>query len=306
MTAPGFPTTGHHIETMDLVVFTAVVRTGSLGAAAAELRLSAPSVSTRIAALERKLGTRLFVRGARGSTTTPAGERLLDYAQRCLDLLDEAAIGVSTQDTQRLVLAAPASLGELVFPAALRAVSGHAVTVHCRIAHSGEVIGRLVDGTVHAGVVVPKVPLRSLRSESLARASLVALAGPEHPLAGRRGLRADDLHRTGVIVYRWGREAQDLAASFDHPDRGIDAPVHTTGLPSTAIQLAAESGYVAIVPRFVAARSVRDGHTVALPLRFTGWRLDIQFVYAAAAANRLGVRTLLDNLPALRAALAGP
>ncbi|MFI6504830.1 LysR family transcriptional regulator [Nonomuraea typhae] len=302
MTVPGFDGTGHKIETMDLVVFTTVVRAGSLGAAATELRLSMPSVSARIAAMERKLGTTLFVRSARGSATTPAGERLNDYAQRCLDLLDEAAIAVATHETQRLVLAAPASLGDIVFPAALRAVAGRPIAVHCRVAHSGEVVGRLGDGTVHAGFVMPKVPLRAFRSEPISQSALVAVCRPDHPLAERRRLRIEHLGRTGVVVYRWGRDAQELAASLEHPERGLDAPIHTTGLPSTAIRLAVDAGFVAVIPRFVAARSIRDGETVLLPLRFGGWRVDVQFVYASATADRLGVRTLLDNLPAIRAA----
>ncbi|MFI6395426.1 LysR family transcriptional regulator [Nonomuraea sp. NPDC050540] len=301
MSLPGFDGTGHKVETMDLVVFTTVVRTGSLGAAAAELRLSMPSVSVRIASLERKLGAPLLVRSARGSTTTPAGERLNDYAQRCLDLLDEAAIAVTAHETQRLVLAAPASLGDVVFPAALAAVAGKPITVHCRVAHSGEVVGRLADGSVHAGFVMPKVPLRALRSEPISRSPLVAVCRPDHPLAGRRRLRVDDLARTGVIVYRWGRDAQELAASLEHPERGLDAPIHTTGLPSTALRMALDAGFVAVVPRFVAARSVRDGDTALLPLGFGGWRVDVQFVYASATADRLGVRTLLDHLPAIRA-----
>lgn len=302
MTVPGYGGPGHKIETMDLVVFTTVARTGSLGAAATELRLSMPSVSARIAALERKLGAALFVRGPRGSVTTPAGERLNDYAQRCLDLLDEAAIGVAKHETQRLVLAAPASLGDVVFPAVLRAVAGEPIAVHCRVAHSGEVVGRLLDGSVHAGFVMPKVPLRGLRSEPINRSAMVAVCPRHHPLADRRRLGIEDLSRTGVIVYRWGRDAQELSASLEHPDRGLDAPIHTTGLPSTAIRLAIDAGFVAIVPAFVAARSIRDGDTVLLPLRFGGWRVDVQFVYASATADRLGVRTLLDNLPALRTA----
>ncbi|MEV4895605.1 hypothetical protein AB0K48_40155, partial [Nonomuraea sp. NPDC055795] len=78
-------------------------------------------------------------------------------------------------------------------------------------------------------------------------------------------------------------------------------PFHPTGLPSTALRMALDAGFVAVVPRFVAARSVRDGGTALLPLGFGGWRVDVQFVYASATADRLGVRTLLDRLPAIRA-----
>ncbi|MGI5200250.1 helix-turn-helix domain-containing protein [Spirillospora sp. CA-108201] len=60
------------IETMDLVVFDAVARTGSFGRSAVELQLAQPSVSTRIAALERKLGVQLVTRGPRGTEVLKA------------------------------------------------------------------------------------------------------------------------------------------------------------------------------------------------------------------------------------------
>src|ERR1044072_7184005 len=128
MTVTGFGGPGHKIETMDLVVFTTVTRMGSLGAAASELRLSMPSVSVRIAALERKLGPALFVRGPRGSVTTPAGERLNDYAQRCLDLLDEAAIGVAKHETQRLLLPPPPRPRAPAFPPPPRGGAGRSTS----------------------------------------------------------------------------------------------------------------------------------------------------------------------------------
>ncbi|MBM3569751.1 MAG: LysR family transcriptional regulator [Alphaproteobacteria bacterium] len=63
-------------------VFLAVAETGSLSAAARTLRLSQPTVGRAIAALERRLGTRLFLRQARGLTPTPAGAALMEPARR--------------------------------------------------------------------------------------------------------------------------------------------------------------------------------------------------------------------------------
>src|SRR4051794_20907062 len=74
----------------DLRVLLAACRTGSFGRAAEQLRLSQPSVSERIAGLERRLGAALFERTRRGVRLTDAGERLVPYAERCLALLDEA------------------------------------------------------------------------------------------------------------------------------------------------------------------------------------------------------------------------
>ena len=86
------------IEAQDMSVFLTVVREGSFGRAASALLLSQPSVSERIVGLERDLGARLFDRGSRGTTLTPAGERLLPYAHRTLALLEEAAGAVGAVD----------------------------------------------------------------------------------------------------------------------------------------------------------------------------------------------------------------
>ncbi len=293
-----------HIETTDLRVFAAAVRLGSFAAAAADLRLSTPSVSVRLAALERRLGVVLFERGARGSTPTPAGERLADYARRCLDLLDEAVADLGTERVQRLVLAAPASLGSSVFPPALAALDGKPVAVHCRVAHSDEVIRMLEDGTAHAGFILAGSATTPARSVPVTRSPITAVCHPGHPLADRKRINFADLHDTSIVVYRWGPEAESLAAVFEDPRRPGHRPVHTIGLPLTAIQLATDAGYVAVVPRFAAAGAIDQGRLRPLPLPLIGWKLEVRFIYLPSATQRPGVTTLLDNLAGIRDALS--
>lgn len=292
-----------HIETTDLHVFAAAVRLGSFAAAAADLRLSTPSVSARLAALERRLGVVLFERGARGSTPTPAGERLADYARRCLDLLDEAVADLGTERAQRLILAAPATLGSSVFPPALAALEGKPVAVHCRIAHSDEVIRMLRDGTAHAGFILAGPTTAPVRSVRVTRSAIIAVCHPGHPLADRKRLNFADLNDTAMGVYRWGPESESLAAVFEHPQRPGHRPVHTIGLPLTAIQLATDAGYVAVVPRFAASRAIDQGRLCPLPLPLTRWKLEIRFIYLPGALQRPGVTALLDNLASVRDAL---
>lgn len=66
-------------ETMDklhaMEVFVAVDEEQGFNGAARRLRLSAPSVTRAIAALEKHLGIRLFNRTTRQVRTTEAGER---------------------------------------------------------------------------------------------------------------------------------------------------------------------------------------------------------------------------------------
>jgi DNA-binding transcriptional LysR family regulator len=66
----------------DLRFFLAVTRTGSLSAAARELRCTQSTVGRRLASFEARLGVRLLNRTPRGYVATQAGESIREHAQR--------------------------------------------------------------------------------------------------------------------------------------------------------------------------------------------------------------------------------
>lgn len=78
-----------------LEIFATVVRAGSFSAAAEQLLMTQPAVSQHIHDLEASLGTRLFERGRRGVTLTPAGSTLYDYARAIFKLVAEAENAVT-------------------------------------------------------------------------------------------------------------------------------------------------------------------------------------------------------------------
>lgn len=73
-----------------LKIFRSVARAGSISRAAAELHYVQSNVSARIQQLEEKLGATLFVRQSRGMRLTAAGETLISYADRILNMREEA------------------------------------------------------------------------------------------------------------------------------------------------------------------------------------------------------------------------
>jgi DNA-binding transcriptional LysR family regulator len=73
-----------------LQYFIAAAEEGSLSAAARKLEVSLPAVAKLITSLERKLGTALFDRSARGLTLTAGGERYLEACQPLLEQLSNA------------------------------------------------------------------------------------------------------------------------------------------------------------------------------------------------------------------------
>ena len=107
------------LENFRLVVFRKVAEQLSFRKAAEELYLTQPAVSQQVKALEEDLGVALFDRSGSQVRLTPAGNALLEYAERSSRLLLEAANTVATfSGTQSgaLTLGASTTIAQYVLP----------------------------------------------------------------------------------------------------------------------------------------------------------------------------------------------
>jgi hypothetical protein len=85
---------GMHAANLDIDLlrsFAAVADTGSFTAAAELVARTQSAVSVQIKRLEEIVGRRVFERSSRSLALTPAGEMLLGYARRILDLAGSGA-----------------------------------------------------------------------------------------------------------------------------------------------------------------------------------------------------------------------
>jgi DNA-binding transcriptional LysR family regulator len=102
-----------------LRTFLAVAQTGSVRAAADQLVVTQPAVSSALAAVRKQVGVALVARDGRGLRLTPAGEALAERARAALALLDEAvaaARGEADPARGRLRLASVTTAGEHLAP----------------------------------------------------------------------------------------------------------------------------------------------------------------------------------------------
>lgn len=72
-----------------MAFFVNLTRHSSLASAAREMGVTAPAVSRRLAALERRLGVRLLNRTTRRQSLTPEGERYLQEGRRILQDIEQ-------------------------------------------------------------------------------------------------------------------------------------------------------------------------------------------------------------------------
>lgn len=97
----------------NLIAFMAIVRHGTVHAAAAELHLTQTAVTQRIRALERNLRTSLFLRSRKGMKLTQEGEALLRYCKGAADLEGQALSqisGAGSEQSIHVTVAGPTSV----------------------------------------------------------------------------------------------------------------------------------------------------------------------------------------------------
>ncbi|HEV2675097.1 MAG TPA: LysR family transcriptional regulator [Aliidongia sp.] len=240
------------MDTADLRVFEAVARLGGMGRAAEELHTVQSNVTARIRHLEEQLGTPLFHRHARGVAPTPAGLRLLPYAQQMALLVTEARRATLDDGTPR----GPLVVGALETTTALRladALSGFvaahpAVDLTIRTGTTCElldqVLGQRVEGAFVCGPIMhPELDCEPCFTEELCVFTASTIRSLDE-LTARADLRIVVLKRG--CSYR--QRLEELLAR-----RGIPAPrVLEFGTPEAVLACVAAGMGVTLLPRGMA------------------------------------------------------
>jgi DNA-binding transcriptional LysR family regulator len=135
--------------TFDLDVlrtFSTGMELGSFAKAAIRLGRSTSAVSAQLKKLEQQAETPIFVKAGRGLALTEAGETMLAYARRLLDLNDEAATAIHGTELEGWVrLGLQEDFGETILPEVLGqfARAHPKVRIEARVARSAELIERV-------------------------------------------------------------------------------------------------------------------------------------------------------------------
>src|ERR1700754_3925155 len=126
--------------------FVTGIELGSFARAADRLGRSTSAVSAQLKKLEEQAGTPIFRKAGRGLALTEAGETMLGYARRLLDLNDEAAAAVQGVELEGWVrLGLQEDFGERLLPEVLgRFARAHPkVRIEARVARNAELLERI-------------------------------------------------------------------------------------------------------------------------------------------------------------------
>jgi DNA-binding transcriptional LysR family regulator len=178
--------------------FLAVVRSGSVTAAADELVVTQPSVSAAITALSREVGAPLLERDGRGVRPTSAGDAFAPYATDVIGLLDkgrQAAREAAAASERVLRIAAVTTAAESFVPGLMQAFSARypEVRLGLGVGNRDEVLDRLV--AHEADVAFGGRPPNDERLDAwpFRPNELLLVSAADDPLAGGRPVSPTEL-----------------------------------------------------------------------------------------------------------------
>lgn len=213
----------------DLRLFLAVAREGGLAAAAASTGKSAPTLGRRMINLERRLGSDLFQRMARGYALTEDGQHLLEKATR----LETLILPISEVDPEQAAPVVKVSAGSWV--------------THLLCAHVAEIAGS------------DRIRLRFTASDDVAdigrREALIGIRNhrPEGlGLAGRKVTRIRfAVYATSKNVETWARVIATTPSAKWVQEAARTADTIEVTSPRNALDLALVGTARVVLPTFI-------------------------------------------------------
>ena len=284
-------------------VFVTVADLKSFAAAARQLRLSAPSITRLVAALEDELSIRLLQRTTRSVTLTDAGARFLERARRILADLDDAesdAKAHRSQPSGRFVVAAPQVFGRREvsplmsdFVTAYPAVTGE-LTLADRVVN-------LVEEGVDVAVRIGFLRDSSLRTRAVGATRRIVVASPQYLAKAARLRSPADLQGHALIQFT---AISPLPEWRFHRGSGEErvpiAPKLVTNSAEVALSHAQRGGGLALVLAYQAKELLKAKQLEIVLAKFEPPPLPIQLVYSGTRLLSANVRAFIDLALATR------
>jgi DNA-binding transcriptional LysR family regulator len=288
----------------------------SYARASKALHVSQPTLSRSIAGLEDSLGVRLFDRGRGGVEPTAFGRLLLERG--AVLLADEAALRRELEQLAGLeagelvVGAGPFSAAISVGRAMTRLIAKHP-QIRARIAcfDPEQIFRDVLAGRCDVAVADPGAASREprLHHEALPPHPIQLFARPDHPLAGRAGLRLTDVLAFAVVGSRVrGVTATQLrvegpAGRFD-PDSGDFLPAITVDSLDLARRIAASTAAILPAVRGMVAADLRDGRLVQLDFDEPWMQTTYGVFWRSDRTPSPAVRAFVDELRAVESEIS--
>jgi DNA-binding transcriptional LysR family regulator len=283
-----------------ILLFIRVVETGSFSRASVDLGITQPTATKHVAALEKRLGARLFHRSTRGVTPTEIGRLYYDKCKtiaREIDEADNLALLRQSRIGGTLRVSSSVAFGRRVLvPLALDFMREHP-ELRLDLSFEDRYVD-LVEQGIDVAVRMGRLADSTLGARHLGVNPWVLVAAPAYLKRAGTPHAPADLARHACLVYssvmgddRWqfsgsGGKAQSVPVS---------GPLRSNNLSAVLAACRAGQGLAAL-PWYVAADSVRDGAIKPVLVNHAMPAQDMHAVFTSPKLVPAKVQRFIDDL----------
>jgi DNA-binding transcriptional LysR family regulator len=297
-----------------LEMLLAVAHAGSLNAASRQLGITQQAVSARVRSAEAQTGVALISRTPRGSTLTPEGVVVAEWAARLLAVAGELDAGLAAfrSDHQtRLRVSASLTIAEQLLPGwlvslqALARRRGQAPPeVILTATNSDTVAEQVKGGASDLGFVEGPASPKGLRSRVIGHDELVVIVRPDHPWARRRQpLGPAELAAARIVSREEGSGTRSvlaaaLSAALKAP---VTMPVALALSTTAAVRSAVLAGAgPAVLSELTVADDIAAQRLARIPVDGVNLRRSLRAIWAGGNLPMGAARDLLAHVTARR------
>lgn len=282
-----------------VAIFARIAERQSFSAAARDLGLSKSAVSKKLAALEGRLGARLFNRTTRRISLTEAGTDFFERAQKILSDLDEAQLAVTRLQVEprgTLRVNAPMSFGTFHLAPAMADFMARHEDLSVTLDLNDRLVDLIEEG-YDVAVRISKLADSTLIARKLAPARLAVCASPDYWKMHGFPDHPRDLAGHNCLFYTY------LTAQDQWAFRGPDGPLRVRvrgnlrANSGDALRAAAVAGLgVYFGPTFIVGDDMRAGRLIPALGEFVDPDLSIYAVYPHRRHVSAKVRVFVEFL----------
>jgi len=265
------------LDLAQLEIFLCVAEQKSFSRAADKMLRTQPALSIAIKRLEEDLGETLFDRSSKSGTLTEAGHILLSYAQRMINLRDEARDSIAELRGMyrgRLTIGANESTSLYLLPEMLLDYRKLYPNIKIEVFRnvSERIPAEVLERNLDFGFLSydPKNP--QLQSIELNRDELVLVVPPGHRFVGRRQVTVRELGEEQFVAHNVKTPARTrIFELFARNDTPLNICIELATLETIKAFVELEAG-IAILPRLAVRDELVAGRLVEVPVR--GMKID--------------------------------
>jgi DNA-binding transcriptional LysR family regulator len=280
-----------------LEVFLAVAREGRFSRAAVKLYRTQSAVSQSIRKLEEDVGEPLFDRSSRDGLLTDAGRVLLEYAERLLNLRNdatEALVELHELQKGKLVIAANEFTALYLLPVLAEFRRLHPMI---KIAVQRSLGSHIPDDVLRhnseLGVLTYDPEEAQLHSIVVYLDELIFVVPPRHPLAGERQVSIRQLGAESFVAHIVSSPYREkVIQAFKRHKTPLHMDIELPTLQAIKRFVAMGNG-VALVPEISVETELARGELIRIPVRELRLHRKLRLIYRKSASLSHAARAFL-------------